>query len=218
MPIGEFILRLIPACMPITGIIILIVVINVTTKKHRESIAADLLSGLRSPTDYEAESILMQVKPRAVNKAIVTAAIFLPLTVIAAGAAISGFYRGERMMGIGLSCVSGAILLFGIGLMAQPLSEIKELKNRLYCVCDCNIAEIHTYTRYIRRSFIPVTIYHAVIKDLNGYIWESDLPKDLQDVRAGTNCLVIIYAAEDKVNRNRKEGRYIYRRDIYVEK
>ncbi len=218
MPIGQLLLRLIPACLPITGIIIFVIIISVATKKYRESIPADLLSGLRPPSEDEAERIMMQVKPRVVRKAIASGAVVLPLAVIIAGAAISGISRGERMLGIVLCCVSGAVFLLGIGLISQPLSELRELKNKIYSVCDCTIAEIHTYTRFIRRSFIPVTIYHAVIKDMNGYIWESDLPKDIQNVRVGTSCLVVIYAAEDKVNRNRKEGQYLYRRAIYVEK
>ena len=214
----EFTVRLITALMPITIIIIVCVAISITTKKHRQSIAADLLSGTRSPTDEEAELIMAQVKPRIINKIIVLSAVFLSFSAIVFGVVITRFNTEDRLLSYVMAAMGFAWILMYIGLLSQPLSEIKEIKNKLYTVCDCNIADINIYTRFIRKSFIPVEIYHATIKDKNGYIWESDLPKDLHSVRAGTSCLVIIYAAEDKINRNRKEGQFIYRRDIYVEK
>ena len=214
----EFTVRLITALMPITIIIIVCVAISITTKKHRESIASDLLSGTRSPTDEEAELIMAQVKPRIINKIIVLSAVFLSFSAIVFGVVITRFNTEDRLLSYVMAAMGVAWLLMYIGLLAQPLSEIKELKNKLYTVCDCNIADINIYTRFIRRSFIPVEIYHATIKDKNGYIWEADLPKDLRSTREGSECLVIIYEAEEKVNCNRKSGRYIYRRDIYVEK
>ena len=215
----EFLARLIPACMPLTIGIAVFITLNIVTKKHHESIAADLLSGLRAPTDDEAERIMTQLKPKVIRKIIVTSCVFLPFIGLLCGVIITKFNSEERILMYVMCVMAGVIFLAYIAVLSMPLSELRELKKRTYAVTDCTVAEINIYTRFFPRATIPVDIHRATVMDQIGYTWQTDLTKDIEGyVHVGTNCLVIIYAAEEKANRNRKSGQYLYRRALYVEK
>lgn len=214
--ISADLLRIIIKCSYPVFVITVIIILTVKMRKNEKNniyVPPAKLYGMRPPTDEEAERIKAQIMPRARRLLIVTSLIFIPLVVIISGAAVSGFEK-DKLSGIVMACVALSILAMYLALLSMPLSEIRSLRKRLYSVSDCYIADIMTYIR--RNKHGSSRIYHAVIKDQDGSEWETDLPKDLIRVSAGTKCLVIIYDSEEKVNRSRKSGKTLYRRALYV--
>ena len=213
---ADLLIKILKACFPLTFIIAICIAIGVSSKKNKRIIASDPLSGMRMPTDEEADLIRKQVSPRVIRQIIAGSIFFVPVTVIIAGVVYTNYIKGDNFSTWVMGFLCMAVLLMYIGLMSQPLSDIRALRNKLYKVSDCHIADINIYTRYARKSHIPVEIHHATIKDAKGYLWETDLPKDLYHINESTKCLVIIFDDEEKINRSRKNGHYIFRRQVYV--
>ena len=216
MTAAQFLLRLLIACLPLIIIIVLCVAISRSSKKQMNIISADPLSGMRAPTPEESRLIMMQVMPRSRRKILAVCMVFIPLAFIVTCVILNRYSSAESFECIVLGLLLAGVICMFIGFLSLPLSEIRALRKDLYSVSDCRIGEVSIHTRFIHRSFIPCEIYHAVVKDREGYVWETDLPKDLRSVEAGTECLVMIYSEEEKINSRRKNGRYIYKRELYV--
>ena len=208
----EMVIKLIGAFMPITLIIVTIIIIKKTTKKQFEGIMPEPLAGMRAPTEEEANLIKHQVIPREKKKAIALTLIFLPIAIIVTGAFIANYQPGNLAVTIAGSCLVLGVWCMFIGLTSAPLQTISDLKNLRYQVCDCTITEIDIRPSGKHR----VDTYFATVKDCKDNVWETSLPKDLLSVPEGARCLVLIYDAEEMINRNRKDGRPLYRREVIV--
>ncbi len=184
-------------------------------KKHTTDNTPPMLYGRRYPTEAEAGNIKAYLLPKHIKAAVIISLIFLPVDVIIAGVAISIYDTEGLMVSIIMGFVALAFFVLYIGIILPTITRIRSLKNRFYTVCDCYVANIHTYWRTTHRG-VPVKIRHAVIRDQIDLAWETDLPKYLHWIREGSKCLVIIYDEEEKINKARSDGRSIYTRDIYV--
>lgn len=210
--------RLLRYSFPIVIILtvcIVCIVSAVKNKKNGVDTTPRQPCGLRPPTDEEARGIKEQVLPRVRKMIIVTSLIFIPVTVIIFGTAISMYGKKEFSLIMVMGIMGLAFALMYIGILSLPLSELRALLKRLYSVSDCYFADVQVQWR-VNPKGIPVKIYHAVIRDQLDLSWETDLTKDLQYAEVGMRCLVVIYDDEAKVNRNRANGTSLYRRTIYV--
>ena len=208
----ETILKLIRAFLPITLVIITIVVISKTSKKDIREISAAPFAGMRDPTEEEANIIKYQVIPREKKKATMLTLIFLPLAVIITGAFIANYQPGNLAATIAGSCLVFGIWSMFIGMASAPLQTISDLKKKRYQISDCTITEIDIRPSGKHR----VDTYFATVKDCKDNVWETSLPKDLLSVSEGTRCLLLIYDSEEKINRNRKNGIPVFRREVIV--
>ena len=208
----EFVLRLLKACLPITVIIIVIVFINKSVKKEVREISAAPFAGMRDPTDEEANIIKYQVIPREKKKATMLALIFLPIAIIVTGAFIANYKPGDLSVTIAGSCLVFGVWSMFIGLTSAPLQTISDINKRRYQICDCTITEIDVRPSGKHRA----DTYFATVKDSKDNVWETSLPKDLLNVTEGTGCLLLIYDSEERINRNRKNGRPLFRREVIV--
>ena len=208
----EFVLRLLKACLPITVIIIVIVLINKSVKKEVREISAAPFAGMRDPSDEEANLIKHQVTPRERKKATMLTLIFLPISIIVTGAFIANYQPGNLAATIAGSCLVFGVWSMFIGLTSAPLQTISDLKKRRYQICDCTITDIDIRPSGKHR----VDTYFATVKDSKDNVWETSLPKDLLYVTEGTRCLLLIYDSEEKINRNRKNGMPVFRREVIV--
>lgn len=214
----DSLIKLLYCSFPVFVIFLVIFLVIVKISKEKSisfDYTPDKLYGMRSPTDEEAVNIKAQIFPRLLKPVIVISLILLPL---AAMPTVTAFYLISSN-GIAPAVVMGFIALslvfIYIGVISQPLSDILSLYKKRYSVSECYFSDVRSFIRVNYRG-IPCRITHAVIKDQIGSCWESDLTKDLFNVTVGTSCLVIIFDAEDKVNRARHTGKPLYRRAIYV--
>ena len=184
-------------------------------KKYTTDNTPPMLYCRRYPTEEEIERIKEMLLPKQYKAAVIISLVFLPVVVIIAGAAISIYETEGLMVSVIMGFVALAFFAMYIGIILPALTRIRSVKNRLYTVCDCYFAHLHTYWRTNYKG-VPVKICHAVIRDQIDLAWETDLPKYLHGVRQGSKCLVIIYDEEEKINKARSDGRSIYSRDIYV--
>ena len=208
----EFVLRLLKALLPITIIIIVIVLTKRSIKKEVREISAAPFAGMRDPTDEEANIIKYQVIPREKKKATMLTLIFLPLAVIITGAFITNYQPGNLFATIAGSCLVFGIWSMFIGMVSSSLQTISDLKKKRYQITDCTITEINIRPTGKHR----VDTYFATVKDCKDNVWETPLPKDLLSVSEGTRCLLLIYDSEEKINRNRKNGIPVFRREVIV--
>ena len=216
MSTTTLLIRLFGALIPMIVIVAVCVMISVTTKKERECISADPLSGMRSPTEDEADLICRQVKPRQRTKAMVISVVYLPLIVIAVAVYLVNMKPDNLFYFVGAGFLVFGLSAFYLGMLSLPLSEIGYLRKKQYSVCECRITEIKIYHRFIRRSFIPIEVYKAIVQDERGHIWEGALPKEFRDISEGTRCLVLIYDVEDKINSRKNSGRPVFRRELII--
>lgn len=197
---------------------VLYAVVKIRKEKNNSiDMAVPRMSGMRCPTDEEAESIKAQVSPRSGRTVMILCLVFLPLIVITAGAALSLYEDKGLPFLMVMGSVSLALVLMLAGMLSVPLSEIRSLNRRLYSVCDCTVTDVSTYWRHHGRG-LPSKIRHAVISDGMGSTWETDLTRDHYGVIEGTRCLLVIFDSEEKINRMNTTGRVIYRRALYVKR
>ena len=171
--------------------------------------------GMRPPTDDEAEKIKKQICPRILKPVAVLSLVFLPLVVIIGGAAASMYEEADITVVYIMGSVAGAVLLMYLALLSMHLIEIRDVVTKHFTVCDCYFSDVQQQWRVTPRG-MPVKVYHATISDQIGLKRELDLPKDLQFVRVGTPCLLVVYDEEWKVNKNRPNEKSLLRRGLYV--
>lgn len=171
--------------------------------------------GMRPPTDDEAEKIKKQICPRILKSVAVLSLVFLPLVVIIGGAAASMYEEADITVVYIMGSVAGAVLLMYLALLSMHLIEIRDVVGKHFTVCDCYFSDVQQQWRVTPRG-MPVKVYHATISDQIGLKRELDLPKDLQFVRVGTPCLLVVYDEEWKVNKNRPNEKSLLRRGLYV--
>ena len=169
--------------------------------------------GMRPPTDDEAEKIKKQICPRILKSVAVLSLVFLPLVVIIGGAAASMYEEADITVVYIMGSVAGAVLLMYLALLSMHLIEIRDVVGKHFTVCY--FSDVQQQWRVTPRG-MPVKVYHATISDQIGLKRELDLPKDLQFVRVGTPCLLVVYDEEWKVNKNRPNEKSLLRRGLYV--
>ena len=201
MSTTELILRIAGALAPTIILVVVLVVTCKHMKKESGGISADKFSGMRAPTDEEAEYITRQVRGRNNKKILVFSFIFLPICACATAAYISNIKTANMAQIIGFGFLLFGLYAMYIGLISNPLSDNSYLKKRAYSVSDCRITDNDNYRAYV--------------EDEKGYKGVFGLSKDCRNVSAGTRCLVLIYDVEDKINSKRND-RPILRRELIV--
>ena len=218
---ADLLIKLLKCSFPVVVIVVAAIYAAVKISREKRNSDSNVFTdpgrpyGMRPPTEEEAVQIKKQLAPRARRKLIVISCVFIPLAVMPGGAAVSMYGSEDFATVMVIGFIALSMLLMYIVFMSLPLSEMRSLSKRLYSVSDCYFADVREEIRYNHKG-IPAQVYHAVIRDQIDVSYEIDLPKDLRRATAGTSCLVIVYDSEEKVNRSRTGGRYIYRRDVFV--
>ena len=215
---ADDLIKLVYCSFPVVVIVtvVIYVIVHSNKNKNRPVDTTPLqFYGMRSPTHEEAEMIKKQLAPRNSKVSILFSLIMLPLAAIIGCSAYSLYGQEDLPIVIIMGFVAVAVLLMYIGIISMPLYQIISLNRRLYSVGECYFADVKHYVR-VNHKGMPCDVYHAVIKDQAGQVWETDLPKELRFVEVGTRCLVVIYNSEKKVNRSPSSGKSLYRRDIFV--
>ena len=197
----ELLIKITGALAPTIIFVVFLVIANIRTKKSSQGVSADKFSGMRAPTDEEAEYIMRQVRGRNNKKILVCSFIFLPLCFFATGAYITNFKTANMFQVIGFGFLLFGLFALYIGFISNPLSDNSYLKKRAYTVSGCRITDNDNYRAYV--------------EDEKGYTGVFGLSKDIRNVSAGTRCLVLIYDVEDKINSKRND-RPIFRRELIV--
>lgn len=218
---ADLLIKLLKCSFPVAVIVVVGFFVAVKLIKEKRNNADNVLTdpglpfGMRAPTEEEAVQIKAQITPGIRRKIIVTSLVFIPLSVMPGGAAVSIYGSEDILTVMIMGFLALSILLMYIALLSLPLSELRSLNKRLYSVSDCYFADVREEIRVSHKG-IPAQVCHAVIRDQIDVSYEIDLPKELRKARTGTSCLVIVYDSEEKVNRSRTNGRYLYRRAVYV--